>query len=116
MPKERNWDIEAYEKCCSIWAAQLIEPNQSNPFFKTLQALEQGSFYTLFQAIRQSGYEKFEKKETEIAGKPVTDSAKAAFDRGMAKTTEPPMHAEDAIEQGVIEAQHEGINVEDVPF
>jgi hypothetical protein len=106
----RNWDREAYEKCCSIWAAAVLT-NGGEP----LHGVRDGAFYELFQAIRQSGYEKFEKKEDSTPVGTTSKSGKAAFERGMARR-EPPMHAEDAIEQGVIEAQHEGINVEDIPF
>jgi hypothetical protein len=102
LPKERNWDREAYEKCCSIWSAALLGNG------KTVTQIEINGFYNLFQAIRQSGYEKFEKKEVSL-GNPAkgygdvisaTESGRAAFERGMAKTQE----------------ATEEINVEDIPF
>lgn len=68
-PKEnRNWDKEAYEKCCSIWAAALLEagiPVESER--GTDQAYVVGikewivreRFWNLFQAIRADGEKRF---------------------------------------------------------
>jgi hypothetical protein len=98
----RNWDREAYEKCCSIWAAALMDKEGHS---MSISLIEQGYFYDLFQAIRQSGYEKFEAKTGEVVGKSATDSSKAAFDRGMARAQELPTIQQD-----------DDINVEDIPF
>ena len=70
-----------------------------------IKLIEQGYFYDLFQAIRQSGYEHFEAKNESVAGKPVSSSAKESFDRGMARAQELPTIQQD-----------EDINVEDIPF
>jgi hypothetical protein len=117
----RNWDREAYEKCCSIWAAASLQRPEMT-ISGVINGIESGNFYKLFQAIRQSGYEKFEKKETKLPFKDTlqgmmsekhpeeeagllmeaSESGRAAFDRGMEKA------------QGTVVMEE--INVEDIPF
>lgn len=55
--KERNWEREAYEKCCSIWSAAHIQAGDINA---ATSALENGWYLKLFQAIKQSGEKNFE--------------------------------------------------------
>lgn len=49
----RNFEREAYEKCCSIWAAALLGNG------KTVTPVELDGFHTLFQAIKASGEKHF---------------------------------------------------------
>ncbi|MDQ3816128.1 MAG: hypothetical protein M3362_00370 [Acidobacteriota bacterium] len=107
--KERNWDREAYEKTCSIWVAAELDKQQYDVI---KQHIEEGVYFYLFQAIRQSGYEHFEAKSESVAGKPVTSSAKEAFDRGMAKAQKDPQQMIDEI----IAEEREDIDVESIPF
>lgn len=53
VKEARNWEKEAYEKCCSIWAAQLIANGSA------ISALESGIFWQLFQAIKKDGEKRF---------------------------------------------------------
>jgi hypothetical protein len=55
-PLGRNWEREAYEKCCSIWAAALLGNG------KTVTPVELDGFNSLFQAIKKSGEKHFEIK------------------------------------------------------
>jgi hypothetical protein len=98
----RNWDREAFEKCSSIWAAAEL---QKEGYTIDAAIANLPHYYRLFQAIRQSGYEKFEAKTGVAGGKPVSSSAKEAFDRGMARAQELPTIQQD-----------DDINVEDIPF
>jgi len=56
----RNWEREAYEKCCSIWAAGLMQREGASLEFVN-GWIGSGGFYKLFQAIKQSGEKHFEK-------------------------------------------------------
>lgn len=105
----RNWDREAYEKCCSIWSAAMLQKlTQSS---EVIGYVERGAFYELFQAIRQSGYDHFENKATATPVKLSTESGRAAFERGMARSKVSPDIAELATQ-----VESEDINVEDIPF
>jgi len=52
----RNFDREAYEKCCSIWAAAYIGRAETDD---VLVAISDGRFWELFQAIRKDGEKRF---------------------------------------------------------
>lgn len=73
-PKERNWDREAYEKCCSIWAAQLqVEA--------AIEQIKNGDYWNLFQAIRADGEKRFATgmdKARAIFAKPVEEAGDEA--------------------------------------
>lgn len=101
----RNWDREAYEKTCSIWVAAELDKQQYDVI---KQHIEEGVYFYLFQAIRQSGFERFEAKSESVGGKLATSSAKEAFDRGMARAG--------ATQELPTIQQDEDINVEDIPF
>lgn len=55
--KERNFDKEAYEKCCSIWAA--ADLGQGKSWIELNDNLEKGFYWQLFQAIRKDGEKRF---------------------------------------------------------
>jgi hypothetical protein len=56
--KPRNFDQEAYEKCCSLWASSLLE--KPNVTIKDCIALvETGMCWELFQAIKTDGKKRF---------------------------------------------------------
>lgn len=50
--QSRNFEKEAYEKCCSIWA-------QGITLESALGHLERGDFWNLFQAIKADGEKRF---------------------------------------------------------
>jgi hypothetical protein len=54
----RNWEKEAYEKCCSIWAAALygggFDSNKDPVNF-----IKEGYFWNTFQAIKADGEKRF---------------------------------------------------------
>ena len=61
QPKEfkpRNFDQEAYEKCCSLWTSSLLQ--KPNVTIKDCIALvETGMCWELFQAIKADGKKRF---------------------------------------------------------
>lgn len=57
IEKPRNYEREAYEKCCSIWAAAEIQKNGLN---EALISVNNGVFYDLFQLIKKSGEKYFD--------------------------------------------------------
>ncbi len=54
----RNWDKEAYEKCCSLWiASKLRDPNISHA--ELIGHIKGGVYFELFQAIKADGDKRF---------------------------------------------------------
>ncbi len=53
---ETFWEKQAYEKCCSLWAASVIEKHNDAVAIK---AIESGDFWRLFQAIKADGAKRF---------------------------------------------------------
>jgi hypothetical protein len=51
---ERNFDKEAYEKCCSIWLAALLGRQNVSAVTPDFE-----QFWNLFQAIRADGEKRF---------------------------------------------------------
>lgn len=54
---ETFWEQQAYEKCCSLWAASRLQANDS--FEDILGVIKDGEFYKLFQAIKADGKKRF---------------------------------------------------------
>lgn len=92
----RNWDKEAYEKCCSIWATAVLERGQD-----PVVSIDSGAFWRLFQAIRADGDKRF---SPEPAGK-------AALRQRFGQEQVAPDIAEMAEQM-----EQEELNVEDIPF
>lgn len=53
----RNWDREAYEKCCSLWSAALFQGSGIDAPIK--RYIGDGHFWNLFQAIKADGAKRF---------------------------------------------------------
>jgi hypothetical protein len=49
----RFWEQQAYEKCCSLWAAEYEDVRLA------IDAIESGKFWELFQAIKADGKKRF---------------------------------------------------------
>lgn len=84
QPEGRNWDKEAYAKCCSIWAAQdiinsgvegAIQNVENNWYWKLFTVIQQDSekrFSPLAQAALKANPDFFQAKPVETP-KPLTD-------------------------------------------
>jgi len=67
--KERNWEREAFEKCCSIWAAALIQHMGPDGFPTAKVAAWEGNFYNLFKEIKDAGEKYFDNPLREAVAK-----------------------------------------------
>lgn len=54
---DKFWERQAYEKCCSLWAAALLQ--KTGELELTRQAIQSGKFWEMFQAIKAEGAKKF---------------------------------------------------------
>ncbi len=55
---DKFWEQQAYEKCCSLWAAAAIQNNGSASEVIT-QHISTGAYWKLFQAIKEDGKKRF---------------------------------------------------------
>ncbi len=99
-PKEnRNWDKEAYEKCCSIWAAARLGAGMK--LADICLEIDNGVYSRLFDAIREHADKRF---ATGWA------NAEATLRRPVAETPA------DIVNQAIDEARDEAPSVEDIPW
>jgi hypothetical protein len=72
-PAGRNYEQEAYVKCCSIWAAEELYGGHVD---EALNRLRNGHYWELFQAIKADGEKRFagglNGRQTS-AGEPIND-------------------------------------------
>jgi hypothetical protein len=52
------WERQAYEKCCSLWAASELQ-RDGYTIDSAIQDLQSGHYYRLFQAIKADGAKQF---------------------------------------------------------
>lgn len=57
---ERNYEREAYEKCCSIWSAAWLG-KQGGSYSDVISGIQGGLLWDLFQAIKKDGEKRFAK-------------------------------------------------------
>ena len=67
----RNFEKEAYVKCCSIWAASVMQKVGSAEIKKVI---EEGGFWELFQVIKTDGEKRFAGSEIETANRLVSEA------------------------------------------
>jgi hypothetical protein len=83
VKSESFWERQAYEKCCSLWAAAVI---QHNPDSDPIIGIENGQFWKLFQAIKADGDKRFS---------PLRQAVTKHVPRVIAPEEEPPIESYD---------------------
>jgi hypothetical protein len=91
VKSESFWEQQAYEKCCSLWGASLLQRlDKPNPELIVGHYIETGVFHRLFQAIKADGAKRF----SPVSDEPVKTEPEVV----------PTLHAD------------EDMDVEDIPF